>query len=128
MDLFCKHAFDGVQPLKWQQMFVDEIVRQCAGIPLALEVMGREARGFKQKGKGGVRPTPQEKEKWQRVVVTMKEHGAVSGVFDRIFCSSFNTLDSPHQTILLDLAMLPEDCQIRESDVVDLHMNIGTCP
>ena len=31
-------------PLKWQERYVEEIVKECAGVPLALAVIGREAQ------------------------------------------------------------------------------------
>ncbi|CAD7697764.1 unnamed protein product, partial [Ostreobium quekettii] len=39
--LFCKHAFDGDMPKKWQEKQVQEIIKKCAGLPLSLEIMGK---------------------------------------------------------------------------------------
>ena len=128
MDLFCKHAFQGGRPSKWQQGFVDDIVQECAGIPLALVVMGHEVGSYSRPGHVSVSLSPEEEDRWQNAVASIKERGVVGKtVFDRVFCLSFKSLDIPHQQIMLDLAMLPEDYHIRRSDVVDLLISNGSC-
>ena len=127
MDLFCQHAFGGGEPSNCQNEFVDDIVKECSGVPLALAVMGRQARTHSCKGDTAARPSPDEKEKWNYTVATLKERGVVhETVFDKIFSLSFESLESLHQKVLLNLAMLPEDSHIRRSDLVHLRLRIGT--
>ncbi|CAD7704640.1 unnamed protein product [Ostreobium quekettii] len=122
MRLFCKKAFATGQPLRWQSLYVKDIVQECGGLPLALEVMGAEARGYSSGVKGESGPTPKEKRKWERAVERMKTTGAVGeGLFGKVFAMSFDSLEELHQMALLDLAMLPEDHEARESDVVDMQ-------
>ena len=86
MDLFCKHAFDGQKPLKWEERYVEVIVEECAGAPLALDVIAKKARTFNPKDRATVGCTPREMRKWQNLAKTMKEDGVASkGVFDGVF-------------------------------------------
>ncbi|CAD7700161.1 unnamed protein product [Ostreobium quekettii] len=122
MELFCKHAFASGQPLKWRAPHVKDIVRECGGLPLALKVMAAEAKGFNTGEGAGSIPTPWEKKKWRRAVEGIKSDGVASkGVFDRVFAMSFDSLEDRHRAVLLDLAMLPEDHEARECDVVDMQ-------
>ncbi|CAD7700464.1 unnamed protein product [Ostreobium quekettii] len=124
--LFCKCAFDGGKPSKWQEQYVRDIVRECDGLPLALEVMGREVSTYKEAESAG--STRLEKKKWGRAVKELMGQGIIrSKVFDRVFCLSFNSLDQQHQSALLDLAMLSEDHYARESDLVELQVSSGSC-
>ena len=80
MDLFCEHAFGDGKPSKWQKEFVDDIVKECSGVPLALVVMGRQVRTHSCKGDTAARPSFDEKESgsilWQysrNMVLFMKQ-------------------------------------------------------
>lgn len=122
MQLFCKRAFATGQPLRWQAPYVKDIVQECGGLPLALEVMGAEASGYSSGEQMNPGPTPEHKRKWERAVERMKTRGAVDEeLFDKVFATSFDSLDDLHRAALLDLAMLPEDHEARESDVVDIQ-------
>ena len=128
MELFCRHAFGGGKPSKGQKVFVDEIVKECSGIPLALGVMGGEARACICDERSSVGISCAERGKWQRAVARLEEQGVVHGtVFDRIFGLSFESLEGTHQEVLLDLAMLPEDYHIRRSDLIEWQLNSGAC-
>ncbi|CAD7702704.1 unnamed protein product [Ostreobium quekettii] len=122
MQLFCKKAFATGQPLGWQALYVKDIVKECGGLPLALEVMGAEVKGYSSGEQVKLGPTPREKRKWERAVERIKTSGVVAGgLFDKVFAMSFDSLDNPHQVALLDLAMLPEDHEARESDVAEMQ-------
>ena len=49
MELFCHHAFAGGQPLKGQRPFLEDIVKDCKGLPMGLAVMGGEACSYIRK-------------------------------------------------------------------------------
>ncbi|CAD7697888.1 unnamed protein product [Ostreobium quekettii] len=114
--LFCKHAFDDGMAQKWQERFIPAIIEKCNGLPLALEIMGREAQSFK------------ERQQWRDAVEILAETKVLKDqVFDRVFGLSFNRMHSVHQEVLLDMAMLPEDYQARATDMVELQLSIGSC-
>ncbi|CAD7699409.1 unnamed protein product [Ostreobium quekettii] len=125
-ELFCKCAFDSGKPSRWQERHVRDIVQECEGLPLALEVIGREVRTYKE---GGNRmPTRFERERWATIAKELKGRGiGHSEVFDRVFCLSFDNLEKQHQSVLLDLVMLPEDHYVSEADVVEWQVHSGTC-
>ncbi|CAD7699657.1 unnamed protein product, partial [Ostreobium quekettii] len=109
--LFCKHAFDGNMPKKWQEKHVQEIIEKCAGLPLTLEIMGKLAKSFEERGQ------------WHNAVQDLMASSMVKkSVFEHVFELSFNSVDSVHQGVLLDLAMLPEDHRARATDVAELEM------
>ncbi|CAD7703992.1 unnamed protein product [Ostreobium quekettii] len=115
--LFCKHAFDGGMPQKWQEKHVQEIIEKCAGLPLTLEIMGKLARSF------------EERAQWQNAVQILTASSMVKkSVFDHVFELSFNSVDVVHREVLLDLAMLPEDHHARATDVAELETCLGSCP
>ncbi|CAD7704041.1 unnamed protein product, partial [Ostreobium quekettii] len=114
--LFCKHAFDGGMPKKWQEKHVRDIIEKCAGLPLTLEIMGKLARSF------------EERAQWQNAVQILTASSMVKkSVFDHVFELSFNSVDAVHREVLLDLAMLPEDHRARATDVAELETCIGSC-
>ena len=66
-ELFCKHAFDGKNPSKWQEQYVHEIVQECAGLPLALQLMGSTAKSYKEVGPSAI-ARRREKVRWKKAV------------------------------------------------------------
>ena len=123
-ELFCKCAFKGKNPSKWQEEYIREIVQECAGVPLALELMGSAARVYKEVG-GSAIAGSREKANWKMAVQSLRDGNLGSEVFQSVFLLSFNSLCDLHREALLDLASLPKDYHIRSSDLVDLWTSKG---
>ena len=123
-ELFCRRAFEGKKPSKWQEEYVREIVQECAGLPLALELMGSAAKTYKEVG-GSAIAKRTEKMRWKKAVQSLKDGSFGSEVFRKVFHLSFNSLGDLHKEALLDLASLPEDYHIRSSDMMDLWTSKG---
>lgn len=124
MKVFCKRAFAGGHPSKWQEDYIHDIIRECAGLPLALELMGAAAKTFRKAG-GNAAGRRRERAQWKKAVGSLKDGSFESEVFHRVFLLSFDSLNSQYQAALLDLAILPEDYHMRASDILDFWTSKG---
>ncbi|CAD7703431.1 unnamed protein product, partial [Ostreobium quekettii] len=120
--LFRKHAFGEDKPKRWQEEHIKAIVEKCGGLPLALEIMGKVVNNIRATG------GREEKDMWKNAVDALATSSLFQAtVVDRVFYASFNRLGSVHQSVLLDLATLPENYRASECDEAELQKCIGTC-
>ncbi|CAD7705377.1 unnamed protein product [Ostreobium quekettii] len=114
LELFCKCAFGmpGIPDEKVKyRPFVEQMVMQCAQLPLALQVVGSLAREFRQLAE------------WEAGVSRLQQSRSLGAVYEDDLLSvlriSYEDLDDFQKAFFFCLVCYPEDSHVKVSDLVE---------
>ncbi|KAL2609863.1 hypothetical protein R1flu_028436 [Riccia fluitans] len=108
--LFYQHAFGGEEetslirvPSKILQTYLPQVLKVCAGLPLALEVVGTSLRQVIDEG------CEEQEERWEGVIKALQEWKSVDGSredrLQQCLEASYKVLDEELQRVFLDIAV-----------------------
>ncbi|KAL2609872.1 hypothetical protein R1flu_028445 [Riccia fluitans] len=108
--LFYQHAFGGEEetslsrvPSRIRQTYLPQVLKVCAGLPLALEVVGTSLRQVTDEG------CEEQEERWEGVIKALQEWKSVDGSredrLQQCLEASYKVLDEELQRVFLDIAV-----------------------